>query len=195
MKFRTSLAAAVALAGILVSPTVMAAGEHVAPIEAYARSTVKGWLSNADLVAAIKAQNAKHAGIAQADIDALDKKWRAETGAASHPMIDEVLGRPASGFLGQMKADSQGIVTEVFVMDAKGLNVAQSDVTSDYWQGDEGKWQKTFLVGPDAVFVDEVEQDESSQAFQSQLSMSIVDPANGEVIGAITVGVNVETFL
>jgi hypothetical protein len=33
--------------------------------------------------------------------------------------------------------------------------VGQSDVTSDYWQGDEGKWQKTFGTGDaNAIFVD-----------------------------------------
>ena len=42
-------------------------------------------------------------------------------------------------------------------MDKFGLNVGQSSVTSDYWQGDEDKFQKTFAVGPDAVFIDEPE--------------------------------------
>src|SRR3546814_1455058 len=77
-------------------------------------------------------------------------------------------------------------------MDNRGLNVGQSDVTSDYWQGDEAKWQKSYQGGADAIFVDEVEMDESTQTFQSQVSMPIVDPATGEVIGAITVGVNVD---
>ena len=91
-----------------------------------------------------------------------------------------------------MKKERGGQVLEIFVMDNRGLNVAQSDVTSDYWQGDEAKWKKTYSVGPDAVFVDEVELDESSQTFQAQISMSIKDPATNAVIGAITVGVNVD---
>ena len=37
----------------------------------------------------------------------------------------------------------------------------------------------------------EVEQDESTQIFQSQVSIPISDPATGTVIGAITVGVDV----
>ena len=68
-------------------------------------------------------------------------------------------------------------------MDMKGLNVGQSDVTSDYWQGDEAKWQKTYGVGPSAVLIDEVEFDDSSQTYQSQVSIAVV---------AVTVGVNVE---
>ena len=79
-------------------------------------------------------------------------------------------------------------------MDAKGLNVGQSDVTSDYWQGDEDKWQRTYPVGPDALLIGEVEQDESTQRFQTQVSLSVVDPADGAVIGAVTVGIDVETL-
>ena len=76
-------------------------------------------------------------------------------------------------------------------MDAKGLDVAQSTLTSDYWQGDEAKWSETYPVGPDAVQIGEIEQDESTQVFQSQVSIAVTDPATGEVIGAITVGVDV----
>lgn len=91
-----------------------------------------------------------------------------------------------------VREDSQGLITEVFIMDNRGLNVGQSDLTSDYWQGDEAKWQKTYQMGPDAVFVDEVELDESSQRFQTQVSFSITDLVSGEVIGAVTIGIDAE---
>ena len=109
-------------------------------------------------------------------------------------MIDEVLASEVSKYLAEMKQAAGGMVTEVFVMDNRGLNVAQSDVTSDYWQGDEAKWKKTYSAGPEAVFVDEVEMDESTQTLQTQVSMSIKDPETNAVIGAITVGVNVEAL-
>ena len=98
----------------------------------------------------------------------------------------------AAEFLRAKKEASKGLFTEIFVMDNKGLNVGQSDVTSDYWQGDEAKWQKTFLVGPKAIHISDVKKDESTQTYQSQLSLPVVDPANNQVIGAITLGVNVE---
>lgn len=79
-------------------------------------------------------------------------------------------------------------------MDNKGLNVAQSEITSDYWQGDEEKWQDTYLKGPSAYLIGEIEEDESTQMFQSQISHSVVDPSSGKVIGAITIGVNVEAL-
>ncbi|WP_205032053.1 hypothetical protein [Hwanghaeella grinnelliae] len=157
-------------------------------------SQVKGWLSDPAIVDAIKAQNADHASLGDADIDALDQKWRAEAKAGGGEMINGVLGKDISKFLTGKKEGSNGVFSEIFVMDNKGMNVGQSDVTSDYMQGDEGKWQKTYQAGPDAVFVDEVEFDDSSQTFQSQVSTTIVDPADGKPIGAITLGINVENL-
>ena len=188
-----SSVALVVAAGL--SLPVSATDEHVPAMQAFADSTVKAWVANPELIAAINAQNAKNAGLSQADIDALDSQWRTEVEASSAPMIEGVLGNALSGFLVSKKEEAGGVVTEVFVMDAVGLNVGQSDVTSDYWQGDEAKWQKTYQVGPEAVFIDEVEHDESTQSFQSQLSMSVVDPGTGEVIGAITVGIDVDALM
>ncbi|MCZ6859791.1 MAG: hypothetical protein O7I42_05875 [Alphaproteobacteria bacterium] len=183
------------LTGVLLATAAYAAAPHEAPMRDFASNTVANWISNPMVVEAIKAQNIKHASLSQDQIDKLDKQWRAETGNSDRPLIEEVLAKALSKFLAEAKGGTQGLVTEVFVMDNKGLNVGQSDVTSDYWQGDEAKWKKTFLAGPDAMFIDEVEQDESTQTFQSQLSMSIVDPATGNVIGAITVGVNIDALM
>lgn len=179
---------------VAVSSVALASEPHVAPMTEFANSTVAEWVKSDLVVNAVKAQNAKNAAVTQDEIDSLDKAWRAQTGASERPLIDEVLGNDLSGYLAGKREESGGLVTEIFVMDNKGLNVGQSDVTSDYWQGDEAKWQKTYGAGPGAIFIDEVEMDESTQTFQSQLSMSIVDPATGEVIGAITVGVNIDAL-
>ena len=181
-----------ALVTIFLAPAAYAAGEHEGPIRDLVNSQIKGWMANPAIVAAVKAQNGKHAGLTQADIDALDKKWRAETGASAKPMIAELLSRPASKKLIDYKTGGEGLFTEIFAMDNKGLNVAQSDATSDYWQGDEAKWKKTFLAGSNVTFIDEVEFDESTQTYQAQVSLSITDPDGGAVIGAITVGINVD---
>jgi hypothetical protein len=173
----------------------MAANDYVESIRSAVVPEVQSWMANPMVISAVKAQNQSHSGLTQSEIDKMDKQWRSETSAGGGALIRKVLGNELSKYLGGVKSDGRGVFTEIFVMDNKGLNVGQSDVTSDYWQGDEAKWKKTFLAGPDGLFIGEVEQDESTQAFQSQLSMSIVDPATGEVIGAITVGVNVDTLM
>ncbi|WP_117193820.1 hypothetical protein [Rhizobium terrae] len=177
----------------LPSGTALAEESHVAPMTEYVTGKIKPWLNDAVVISAIKAQNAANAKLSDADIQALDKKWRAEVDGSNRAMIDGVLGNALSKFLVEQKDKSGGTVTEMFVMDAKGLNVGQSDVTSDYWQGDEAKFKKSFGAGKDAVFIDGVEKDESSQTLQSQASVTISDEA-GTPIGAITVGINVNSL-
>ena len=189
---RTLIAATALVALTAFSATAQDA--HVAPVTDYIETNVKPWLSDPVLVDAVKAQNAQNTNLAQADIDALDKKWRAETEGSSKEMIDGVLGNALSQFLKAKQQEAGGLITEVFVMDNKGLNVGQSDVTSDYWQGDEDKWSKTYGAGPDAIFIDGAEKDESTQMLQSQGSIAIKDPASGEAIGAITVGINLDAL-
>lgn len=190
--FATAAALTLAAAGPLGVPAH--ANDFAPQIQDYYDNKVKPWLSDPVVVEAVKAQNAAHADLDAAKIEELDQAWRAQGESGSGPLIDKVLGNDLSSFLKGKKEASGGIITEAFVMDNKGLNVGQSDVTSDYMQGDEAKWQKTYQAGPDAVFIDEVEFDDSSESFQSQVSGTVVDPATGEAIGAITIGVAVENL-
>lgn len=177
------------------SPAYSADPEIDAAARSYLENQALSWLDNPIVVNAIKAQNAAHESFGQDKIDALDRQWRSESADGSGPLIDKVLSNELSVFLQSVREESQGLITEVFVMDNLGLNVGQSDLTSDFWQGDEAKWQKTFSAGPNTLFVDDVELDESSQRYQTQVSYSITDPANGEVIGAVTIGIDAEGLL
>ena len=172
---------------------VASADEMADSLKKLAQENISQWLSSSVVQDQITAQNSKHKGMSEPDIIAMDKKWRAETGASSQPMISEILGKELSSYLSQVKDESAGLYTEIFVMDNLGMNVGQSDVTSDYWQGDEAKWQETYLKGANAIHIGEVEMDESSQQLQVQLSLPVVDN-NGSVIGAVTVGVNVDAL-
>ncbi|MEO1641178.1 MAG: type IV pili methyl-accepting chemotaxis transducer N-terminal domain-containing protein [Pseudomonadota bacterium] len=165
------------------------------PLEAYATDELAGWMTNPELIAAINAQNDAHAGLNEDGIIALDQQWRAEEGEGGGELINRLMSEPMSVWLADKQAGTAGFVTEVFVMDNKGLNVAQSAVTSDYWQGDEAKWQQTYSVGPDAMHISEVEFDDSTGFYQSQASMAVTDPATGEVIGAVTFGINVQSLM
>ncbi|KUF11561.1 PDC sensor domain-containing protein [Pseudoponticoccus marisrubri] len=166
-----------------------------AAAQSYLDSAIRPWMQEPVLIEAIQAQNAVTSGYDQARVDSLDQAWRAEVGMASTPTIDAVLMNAASDFLRAQVAAAGGTVTEVFVMDAQGLNVAASGVTSDYWQGDEAKFSETYPKGSDAIHVSEVEFDESSQSYQAQISVSITDPATGDVIGAMTVGIDAEALM
>lgn len=182
-----------AIAILLVSAVdlVEAEGIHVAPVISFINANVRSWISDPVIVHALKAQNAANNHLTKTDIEALDLEWVNETNRSARPMIDKAMATPLSHFLKEKEEEASGAITEVIVMDAKGLNAGQSSVTSDYWQGDEDKFTKSFEKGPGAVFVDAARKDESTQMLQSQVSMTIVDE-NDRPIGAITIGVNLD---
>jgi len=166
------------------------------PLREYAAEELSNWVAEPNLVAAVKSQNAKNANLAQADIDTLDAQWRQErSNGGDKPMIQAILGTDVSQWLAQKQQETSGFVTEVFAMDNKGLNVSQSRETTDLWQGDEDKWQVTFGEEIDGVHIGEIEYDDSTGMYQSQVSMPIRDGDDGPVIGAITFGINVQSLL
>ena len=181
-----------AIAMICLGAAPLSANEFAGPLTELARSELSALATDPTIIEAVRAQNARHASLTQAEIDAMDKEWRAEVGAASGPMIDGVLSSAASAWLRERSAQMAGLITEVFVTDNHGLNVAQSSVTSDYWQGDEDKWTETFGKPSGTIHLGDVELDESTQTYQSQISMPVNDPDSGEPLGAITVGINLE---
>jgi hypothetical protein len=165
------------------------------PLRAYAEEQLSKWLENPELIDAVRTQNVAHANLSQAQIDQLDLDWRAQRKSEDKPLIDRLLSHSSSAWLRERQAETASFVTEVFAMDNRGLNVAQSVETSDYWQGDEDKWQLTYGNGSGDIHISEVEFDESTGTYQSQVSMPIRDPNSGDLIGAITFGINVQSLL
>ncbi len=156
-------------------------------------SEIKSFVDTEIVRLSIENQNAKYDGMAQSDIDKLDGDWRKETKQNDQPLISATLSNPLSSYLTRVQAHSIGLYSEIFVMDKFGLNVGQSNISSDYWQGDEAKFQKTYGVGSGAVFVDDPELDDALGICRVQVNMS-VDNDQGDLIGAITVEVNLSEF-
>ncbi len=170
----------------LVLHTNICLGEEVPPaIRELAKSTLAAYGTDSVIIAAVKAQNAL--GKSLDDIKATDKKWQSTAGINQFmkSLMNSECGKHLTILL-----ESEKYFAEIFVMDNQGANVAMTGKTSDYWQGDEGKFQKSFAGGNGAVFVDEVEFDDSSQAYLVQISVPVMDGSTA--IGAITFGIDVE---
>ena len=147
------------------------------------------------IIDAIYVQNEATNGYDEAKIIELDKAWRKDVSAGASPLVRGVLDHPASRVLLDSVAQAGGVVTEIFIMDAKGLNVAASMATSDYWQGDEAKFQETFPKGAGVIHVSDIEYDHSTGLSQIQISATVVDTLDDSVIGAITIGVVADLIL
>ncbi len=177
---------------LLLPAAANAEMKHEQALKDLVESQLRAIAEDPVVIGAVNQQNAANETLAQAEIDKLDKQWRSEVEGQDKSLINQVMANDLSNYLKKVSDQAGGLFTEIIVMDDKGLNVGQSNVTSDYWQGDEAKWTKTYPAGPGAVFVDEVEMDESTQQLQSQVSFQIVDPVTYRVIGAITFGVNLD---
>ncbi len=182
-----------ALAGFLVAGTQSSAlaGGHEAKVKAYLDQNVASWLASAELQHAVYQQNLDHKGLTDADISVMDQRWRAEKSVGGGSLMASKMSGDMAAFLRGIKAASGGVITEIFVMDDKGLNVAQTDATGDYMQGDEAKWKKTFGMGPNAILIDEVEQDGGLNVSQASLTIA---RDNGFTLGAVTIGINVDAL-
>lgn len=147
--------------------------------------TLRPWGENPILVAAVKAQNAK--GLTLDAIKARDEIWRKTSGVDD--FMKPLMENEAARELSRLEA-SKPFYFELFLMDNQGANVAMTNKTSDYWQGDEAKFTKSFNNGQGAIHISEVEFDESAQAYLVQVSIPIMDGA--EAIGALTIGINID---
>ncbi|OUS22239.1 hypothetical protein A9Q95_04330 [Rhodobacterales bacterium 59_46_T64] len=184
------LKAAMMATSLSVTSGVAISDDFAAPMQEYFETQVAHWYADPMIVAAIRAQNARNAGLRRAQVLQLDTQWRAEIGQSETPTITPVITGSSADFLRDQVANSGGIISEIFIMDAHGLNVAATGPTSDYWQGDEAKFIETFGRGAGAIHVADVEFDESASVYQGQISAPIVDPVTHAVIGAITIGLN-----
>lgn len=187
-----SLASMAAAAMLLASPAL---AEPPAPdfkrlMTPTVMKDIRSWLDTEIVRMAIGAQNQRLNKLEQAKIDTLDKQWRAEREADDKPLIAATLSNPLSVYLARMQGRSLGLYAEIFVMDQNGLNVGQSSITSDFWQGDEAKFQKTYDVAKDAVFIDDPEWDDETKIWRGQVSMTLTDATGNNKLGAATIEIN-----
>jgi len=137
------------------------------------------------IVEAVREENAKGKTLAQ--IQAKDREWRKTPGIADYmkALMESKYGRHLRSI-----QESAPYYAEIFVMDNQGANIAMTDKTSDYWQGDEDKFKESYKGGAGAVHISDVEFDDSTQAYLVQVSVPVRD--GDTVIGAITIGIDVD---
>ncbi|MBZ8134183.1 hypothetical protein [Afifella sp. IM 167] len=185
----------VSLAALIVVAATAAKADSFPPdarrlIDAGLIEQIDTWMDSEVVRLSVRSQNERYGKLTQAEIDALDEQWKSEREVADKPLIAATLSSPLSVYLTRMQGQSAGLFVEIFVMDDKGLNVGQSSITSDFWQGDEAKFQKTFPQGPEAIFIDEPEWDENLKIWRAQVNKTLAEADQNTSLGAVTVEVN-----
>ncbi|HPH95664.1 MAG TPA: methyl-accepting chemotaxis protein [Anaerolineaceae bacterium] len=141
-----------------------------------------------EIVSAVEEANAARADWDEAKIKELDQAWKDK--AASIQEIEAgVQNNPTSdllkAFLKKFPAE-----VEIFVTDVKGLNIAMTDRTSDFLQGDEGWWQQAYASGRGDTAVENAEYDESTKVYAMNIGVPIYN-ASQQVIGVLRGTINI----
>ncbi|MGA9597237.1 MAG: cache domain-containing protein, partial [Acidimicrobiia bacterium] len=148
------------------------------------------------IVEAAEAANQKYANQTQAEIDAeiarLDQAWK-DNDASVESLASGIAGNAVSAHL-QTFLKSFPDNVEVFVTDQQGLNIAMTDRTSDYLQADEGWWQGAYANQQGAVFIGDVEYDDSAGAWAMNIGVPVYSPITKQVVGILRGTVDVSAI-
>lgn len=186
----TGLRSQEAVDAAALKTTLAAAADASADASDAVKALIKDKLiplcTNEVFVAEATAQNAK--AVSLDDIKAADKAW--SDAEEELPAQKEKLSNACALEVKKVLAGIPAVV-EAFVMDNQGANVGQNALTSDYWQGDEDKWQKSFNGGKGGIDVGKVKFDKSANTNIQQVSLPVI-AADGTVVGAVTFGINTD---
>lgn len=139
------------------------------------------WASSPLVVKFVTEQNRKDMPLTE--IKKIDKEWA--LGGKSKfvkSLQDNALGKFLKG-----KVESSILYVEAFVCDNKGAIVGLFPRTTDYWQGDEVKFIKSFENGKGRIYLSSPAFDESTQTYSVHISVPIRNW--NDTIGVLIVGV------
>jgi PAS domain S-box-containing protein len=146
------------------------------------------FMDSSDRLLIIEKYNLKYAGMSNESKEAYFKDMEGQWAKAgdNHPLIIEYTKSPVGVRLSEIAKDDPSMA-EIFITDKYGGLVAASDRTSDFYQGDEEWWQKSFNNGKGDVFLDKIEFDPSSKS----IGMAIAVPVKNKAKEVIGVGKNI----
>lgn len=143
-------------------------------------SQVMELLSDPVFVNEVRKANEVNQDISFEEILELDRRWRAAEGVDA--FIQPFLANEIAVKLREFQEENVGF-SEIFVTDMRGLNVGQTNKTTDYYQADENWWVGAYNAGKGRSYHGQIEFDESAQTEAISLYLPIIDPADGKIIG------------
>ncbi len=135
------------------------------------------------------------------DVLTEDSKWQALAPRMATPMASQILELPGSKALFAWQLAHKGLITEAMLMNDMGTLVAMSQLTSDFWQGDEPKFQAVMnapleaSTGKPVLYISPIRYDSSTARFQITVSIPLASPNGGAPDGAISFGLDIERAL
>jgi hypothetical protein len=142
------------------------------------------------LIAALREQNAALADKDEAWALSIDHAWNDERLHGGGPLQRTLMEKPASQHLKQIVAESGGLVSHAFLIDAKGRMAAEPFPSFNYWQFDKPKFHYTFPLGAGARDVSWLQRSWDGSHAVCWRAETMVDPEGGTPIGVVALEVN-----
>jgi hypothetical protein len=99
-------------------------------------------------------------------------------------VVSQHISEPVSEALLIFQEQNSGF-KELFVTDMKGLNVGETNKTSDFLQADEAWWVGAFALGSGHAYWGDVEYDESARSESIPLYVPVMDASASRAIGVL----------
>jgi ABC-type amino acid transport substrate-binding protein len=125
----------------------------------------------------------------------LDAQWRALAPQQFSDMAQRVTDQPASITMREWQQGRKLLVTEVILTNGIGTLAAMSGLTSDFWQGDEPKFEHHISTDTRTLYVSPIRYDASTARFQVTVSMPVIVKGQWLPAGVLAIGLDVEQAL
>ncbi|MDI9244504.1 transporter substrate-binding domain-containing protein [Marinobacter sp. CHS3-4] len=130
-----------------------------------------------------------------AEILNLDAQWQVLAPDTHSNMARRVAETPASTVLRNWQEEQGSLVTEVMLTNSIGALVAMSQLTSDFWQGDEPKFESHIRTETRNLYVSPIRYDASTGRFQVTVSLPILVKGRWIPVGVLAIGLDAEKAL
>ena len=147
------------------------------------------------IVDAVAVANQKYQGRSDAEfadqVAKIEKTWNTP---AAEPLVREILSTPASRLL-RKHQQYDPLLLRITVTDVRGVVVAATHKTVDYFQADEEYWQDIYASGRGAVSITDILYDDVTKASYIGIGMPILEEGTSRFIGTVDALVDVSTIL
>ena len=149
-------------------------------------------LSYNQLVQDLVTESNEQGAFTKQEIDQFDAQWQASSAQNNNtdPLVSSVIFNALSDEFRQFQEDFPQHI-EIFLTDRQGINVAATNITSDYYQADEEWWQ---VAKQDGLYIGQPEYDKSADAIAIIIAVRVKLPDNERSIGILRTTVALETL-
>ena len=155
---------------------------------------IQSALMQQDIVKTLRTYNKARQDMTQADIDGLEAIWHSELNSGYQPLITGVVRNMTVLRMRKVIRDTGGVISEINVIDARGVSIAQTTTFPHIWQGTTEEAKDIAAADPNMVLISKVETDVSDRPRQLEVFSPVIDPDTNELIGAVILVVEAESF-